>query len=195
MKLRRLSSLLIFITAGLVYAAEYFNLNWIKLTVIIGLGLLAGINGVRLVMQGEAFQGRIRPGNPASTQKYADISARLFGAILVTSSLMIVGLCLLELFIPGGASAFLDRLVGSTFGLASIIALAGILLAAFGVIRILSGSVINPAAHSRLIEFKMIAGGVITALAGLGLLLLAIGSAFSPSLLQKVFGWILSALQ
>jgi hypothetical protein len=192
MKKSQLSSLLIFLAAGIVYAGEYFNLPRLKLVVVLGLGVFACINGVRILMQGEAFEGRIKVSNSNDIPRYADLSEMLIGAIQVIIGLMIIGLSLLEIFKPGGAGAFVDRLVSSTVGLASVIALAGIFMAVFGVIRILSGRATSPGTGSKLNEMGIKAGGAITALVGFSLLLLAIWLALSPSSLKDVFGRLLN---
>jgi len=192
MKKSRLGSLLIFLAAGIVYAGEYFNLPRLKLVVVLGLGVFASINGVRILMQRETFAGWFKVSNPNDNQRYADISARLIGAIQMIIGLMIVSLTLLEIFKPGGSGAFVDRLVSSTVGLASVIALAGIFIAVFGVIRILSSSAASPGNQSRLTELSTKAGGAITAFVGFGLIFLAIWVALSPSSLKEVFGRLLN---
>lgn len=195
MKLGRLGSLLIFLTVVIVLAADYFNLPGLNLIVAIGFGLAACIGGGRLVLQGEAYDGRIRINNPNYLQRYSDLSARLIGAILVISGVMIIGLGTLEVARPGGAGAFLERLASSTFGLASLVGLAGLMMAAFGVIRILSGSVTSPNTRGKLVAFSIKAGGVITTLIGLSLLFLAIWAAFAPGFLQDVARQIASYFQ
>jgi hypothetical protein len=195
MKFNRLGSLLLFLTVGIVFAADYFNLPRLNLMVVIGLGLFASISGIRIVLNGETTTGRTNISNPNYIERYSGLSARLFGAILVVSGLMIIGLGTLELFRPGGAGAFIDRLVSSSFGLASVVGLAGLMTAAFGVIRILSGSATSPGTHGKLVEFSIKAGGVVTALVGLGLLFLAVWAAIAPGWLQDVARQIVSYFQ
>lgn len=143
-------------------------------------------------MQDETFESRIRMNNSNDNQWYAGLSAMLIGAAQMVIGLMIVGLTLLEIFKPGGASAFVDRLVSSTAGLASVIALVGIFMAVFGVIRILSGSATSSGTHRKLIDLGIKTGGAITAMVGFGLILLAIWLALSPGSLKDVFGRLLN---
>lgn len=181
MRYRRLSSLLIFLSAGLLYAGEYFNLPRLKLVVVLGFGLFACIRGLSMLIPREILDRLPWLKLPNDYPQDESLSAKLMGGIWVVFGLMIIGLDLLEIFKPGGAEAFLDRLVSSTFGLASLVGLAGIFMVVFGVIRILSASTAAPGDQNNWVELKAKAGGGILALIGLILILGSIWLALSPS--------------
>jgi len=188
---RRLGSLLIFLSAGILYAAEYFNLPRLNLVVVLGFGLFACINGLKMLRQEETFESRTGLYDLNKFQQYEGLSANLMGGILVVFGLMIVGLDLLEIFKPGGAGAFLNRLASSPSGLASVIGLAGIFMIVFGVIRILSANASSTRGQNKWMEFKAKAGGAVLVLIGLILILGSIWMALSPgsflNAIQEVF--------
>jgi len=188
---RRLGSLLIFLSAGILYAAEYFNLPRLNLVVVLGFGLFACINGLKMLRQEETFESRTGLYDLNKFQQYEGLSANLMGGILVVFGLMIVGLDLLEIFKPGGARAFLNRLASSPSGLASVIGLAGIFMIVFGVIRILSANASSTRGQNKWMEFKAKAGGAVLVLIGLILILGSIWMALSPgsflNAIQEVF--------
>ena len=176
----RLYSLLIFLSAGILYAGEYFNLPRLKLIVVLGFGVITCISGLRMLIPRETFEGPTWLKYPNNFQQYEGLSAKLMGGILLVCGLMIVGLDVLEIFKPGGAEAFLNRMVSSQSGLASVIGLAGIFTIVFGVIRILSASTASPSGGNKWIELKAKLGGAILALVGLSLILVSIWMAVSP---------------
>ena len=176
---RRLSSLLIFLSAGILYAGEYFNLPRLKLVVLLGFGLFACLRGIRFLLPNDTSSEQTWLNKSNDNLQYDGLAAKLMGGILLVFGLMIVGLVLLEIFKPGEADAFLERLVNSSSGLASLIGLAGIFMIVFGVIRILSANAASSNGQNQWIEFKTKAGGVILALVGLILILGSIWSALS----------------
>lgn len=179
MRYRRLNSLLIFLAVGLLYAGEYFNLPRLKLVVVLGFGLFACISGLRILMQDGAFEGQPWFDGENKFQQYEGVSAKLLGGILVVFGLMVIGLDLLEIFRPGGAETFLNRMASSPAGLASMLGLAGIFVIVFGVIRILSANTASFGGQNRWIELKVKAGGVVLVLIGFLLILGSIWMALS----------------
>jgi hypothetical protein len=191
---RRLVSLLILLAVGLLYAGEYFNLPRIKLLVVLGFGLFTCFRGIRFLLPNDALIGQAWLNKSNDDLQYDGLAAKLMGGILVVCGLWIVGLDLLEIFSPGSAGAFLNRLSSSPAGLASLVGLAGIFMIVFGVIRIISASKPSHDSQTRWIELKAKASGTILALVGLILIFGSIWSAFSPGWLQTALERILNSL-
>lgn len=184
--LERNGFLLILLMGGLVAAADYYDLPWLFSLLLVALGLAACLGAIRILMRGEAFEGRSRLGNPRFVRRYAGLSAKLIAFVLLLAGPIIVVLGLMEVSSPGRASGFLSGLSDSPYGWATILGLAGLMVTAMGITRILSGSALPRGTYARHVELSLRVGGAYTALTGLAMLALAAAALFAPDLLNQL---------
>lgn len=183
----KIGSWLLLLVAGLVAAADYFNFPRINQLLIVLVGVVACIVGVRMILTRQAVAGQTRILDPGYIERYAGLSAWLMGVVVTLAGFVILGLGVLDLLQPGRADTFLSGLTGSPTGLGLALGFSGVIVTAFGVIRILAGSGRSPGAFGSLVEFGYKAGGVLSVLAGVLMLAVAAGLILAPGLVKELF--------
>lgn len=184
--LEKLGLALFLLAGGLALAADQFGLPHLFRVALIAFGLVACITGLRIIRRGVAIEGKTRVRDPRYIQRYTGVSATLIGAVLLLAGPIIVGLSVMDLRGGGGAESFLSGLAETSYGLALLLGIAGLVGIALGVVRLLSGSATAPGTHARPIELSIKLGGDITALVGVLLLALAAAYFFAPNLPQEL---------
>lgn len=184
--LERITLLLLLSVGGLVLAADYYDLPWLSSMAIIAFGLIACLGGVRILVRGEAFEGKTAI-NPRYVRRYTGVSARLIAVVLFLAGPVVMVLGFMDLSSPGRASSFLTELGDSPQGWAIILGLAGLMVTAMGIVRVLSGSGTSPGVYYRYVEFSIKVGGAFSILIGLAMLSLAAVGFLAPDLLKELF--------
>lgn len=177
--LEKIGFALLLVTGALAVGGDYLGLHWPWLyrVALLGVGFLGCLGGIRSIRKGEVFGSAY--GN-FYRERHTGLSARLIGVVLILGGAIVIALSLVDLFSPGGASAFLSTLAGSPRGLGVVLGLAGLLVAAFGIVRVLSGSGKATGSFARHVELSFKVGGVFSLLAGLAMLAIAAGLLLAP---------------
>jgi len=183
---RNYRSIILILLAVLFLMGDNLGLPWISQIILTAVGLAAIIGGIRISIQGEAYEGMFSLSNFTSGQQYSNLSAWLIGLSLGLGGLLILALSLIDLFSPGGASTFISDLLDSSFGLGIVFGISGLMIAVYGVIRLLSGIPTRGGTHNLLGEFGAKAGGLISTVIGLIFLGLSFGWFLSPGFLRSL---------
>lgn len=182
--LERLVLPMLLLAAALVAGADYFKLPWLTSLVLVGVGLVAVLGGIRVFRRGEVFEGRSRWGNPRYTVRYTGASARLIAVVLLLAGPILIALGALEVSGAGRASGFLTSLLNTPSGMALILGPSGLMVTALGIARFLSGSTLAPGVYHRHVEWSIRLTGAVFALAGFAMTALAVGLLVVPGLPQ-----------
>lgn len=178
------------IAGGLVVAGNYFNLPILTYAAFVVLGLMACIGGIRVIVRGETVMGKTKISDTRKIRRYTGLSAYLIGAVIFLVGLLLIGLSAAGMLTPGGITVVLSKLVESDFGISIVLGVAGLIVIAFGIVRMRSGSGASPGAYSRLAEFGIKTGGVVSIVVGVGIILIALGFLFAPELLRDLFAQV-----
>jgi hypothetical protein len=190
--IEKLGIYVILISGGLAWASDYFALPRLASLALLLFGLWVVAWGVAIAVKGELTlfnEERWRH------EFFSGVPAGLWSAIFVAFGAGILFLAWLDFTSPVGVEGFLDRLVASPGGWGLLLALGGMIFTAVGLIRLLSGSGSISAGVSRLEEFGIRVGGLVSTLCGVGLLALAASLLFAPNLLSALFHWLVEALK
>lgn len=183
---------IILISGALAWASDYFALPWLASVALVLFGAWVIIWGIEI-----AFKGEVTLFNRERwrSEFFSGIPAGLWSAIFITFGAGIVFLAWLDFSSPTGIEGFLDRLVASPGGWGLLLSLAGMIVTASGLIRLLAGSASVSGPVGRLEEFGFRLQGLISTLLGIGLLILAAGMLFAPSMLSALFRWLVEVVK
>jgi hypothetical protein len=189
--LERIGFALLLLAGALVVAGEYLDLPWMFRAALVSVGLMACVGGMRTIRKGEVgggfFEANYR-------ERLTGASAGLMGIILLLGGAIIVGLGVVDLYSRGQAGSIVtDLVLRSPRGLAIPLALAGLMIAAFGVTRILSGSARAAGSFAPHVELGFRAAGIASTFIGLAMLALAAGLMVAPELMTGLFRRALAA--
>jgi len=182
----------ILVSGALVWASEYFGLPWLGSIALVLFGLWVAANGV-----GVAIKGQVELVNP-EYRRYEFLSgvpAGLWSAIFITIGLGLMIFGGMDLFSPGGAERFLSQALNSPSGTGVLVGVVGFMVAANGVIGLLSGSAVASEKAGRLEEFEFRASGVWHILVGTLMLSLAMALILVPGWLKAVFDFIVAGIK
>ncbi len=180
-------SILLILAAVLILTGEELGIPWIPQVVLVAVGIIAIIGAIRIINQGEAYEGIFGMSNLRYIQRYPGLMAWLVGLLLGLGGLLVLALSLVDLFSPGGASTFLGDLIDSSFGQAILLGIAGLMVTTYGMIRLLSGRTTTTGSQNLLEEFSNKSNGVILTMIGLILLGFSFGLLLSPGFLKALY--------
>jgi len=195
--IEKLGVYVVLLSGGLVYANEYFGIPWLASLAIMLFGLWVAAWGVEVALKGEV---KLINREYRRYEFFSGVPAGLWAAIFITTGGLLLFFGYLDWTSPGGTESFLDRLTNSPAGWGVVLGVAGLLVTAVGVIRLLAGSAMRDKRVSKFQELGFRLGGAWYTLFGLAMLSLAAGLFFAPSLLKSIFDglvnlvkeWILS---
>lgn len=182
---------LLLLAGVLVIAGEYLAAPWMYRAALIAIGLMGCVGGIRTIRKGEVVGGFYEANY---LERLSGVSAWLMGGILLLAGIVIAALGSLDLYTGGQAGAIVARLVfGSPRAAGAALALAGLIVLAFGLTRILSGSAKASGSFAPHVELSFRAAGLAASLVGLALLAAGLGLAMAPDLVAGLLLGVSSA--
>jgi hypothetical protein len=182
----------ILVCGALVWASEYFGLPRLGSIALILFGLWVAANGV-----GVALKGQAELVNPEQSrfEFLSGVPEGLWSAIFITVGLGLIVFGGMDLFSPGGAERFLSQALNSPSGTGVLVGVIGLMVAANGVISLLSGSAAVTGKVGRLEEFEFRASAIWHVLVGTLMLSLALALILVPGWLKAVFDFIVAGIK
>ena len=182
----------ILVSGALVWASEYFGLPRLGSMALILFGLWVAANGVGVALKGQAELVNLEQ---SRFEFLSGVPAGLWSAIFITVGLGLIVFGGMDLFSPGGAERFLSQALNSPSGTGVLVGVIGLMVAANGVISLLSGSAAAPGKVGRLEEFEFRASAVWHLLVGTLMVSLALALILVPGWLKAVFDFIVAGIK
>ncbi len=183
---KRIESFLFLSAGGCALIADWLDMPWLFRVALINVGLVGIVGGIKAWSTRTAVEGRVLLSDPRYVRRFTGLPARLISAGLIVAGVILITLSIIDLARPGNAGIFMSHLLDSRYGIALILAVAGFMGVAFGIVRVIAGTGASPGAWARHIELGYRIWGASATVLGLAALAGAVLIIFAPELLGQL---------
>lgn len=182
--MNRIFTLLMLVAGAAVAGGIYLDQPRLYPLAAVAFGLFGVIGGIKAIAGGQLVMGRQNIVNPDKVERYAGITARMIGVVLLVGGLGIVVIGAIYLASPDGAASLEDSVLRSPRALGAILGVAGLLVTLMGMVRAKAGSGTRNEAYGSTVEAEIKGGGMITTVVGIAMIALALSMIIAPGAFQ-----------